>query len=102
MPETISDRDAHTNDIVEYNLVTVILDPESDDLDSVYLKAAATFIKHKLNRSNGSLRHAARSLNTTHSTLSRILTKYHERSKDLPNDSAHTSECYTLAHSAAA
>ena len=102
LSEAISDRNVHTNDVAEYNLVTVILDSELDDLDSVYLKAAAIFIKHKLNRSNGSLRHAARSLNTTHSTLSRILTKYHERSKDLPNGSAHTSECYTLAHSAAA
>ena len=102
VPQTISDDDAHTNDIPEYDFVTVVLDPESDDLDSVYLKAAATFIKHKLNKSNGSLRHAARSLNTTHSTLSRILTKHREQSKNSPNGSPHNSQYSTLTNSAAA
>ena len=102
LPQTISDRDADTNDIPEYDFVTVILDPESDDLDSVYLKAAATFIKHKLSKSNGSLRHAARSLNTTHSTLSRILTKHREQSEKSLNGSPHNSQYPTLAHSAAA
>lgn len=62
------------------NLVTVTLDPDKDDLDSVYVKAAATFIEHALKQSNGNLRGAARSMNTTHSTLSRILRKNRERS----------------------
>lgn len=64
---------------VEKNLVTVMLDPDTDDLDTVYVKAAATFIEHALKQSNGNLRRAARSMNTTHSTLSRILKKNKER-----------------------
>lgn len=61
------------------SLLTVILDPETDDLDSVYVKAAATFVEYALKRSNGNLRRAARSINTTHSTISRILKKNQER-----------------------
>lgn len=57
------------------HLVTVILDPDKDDLDSVYVKAAATLIEHALKQNNGNLRRTARSMNTTHSTLSRILKK---------------------------
>lgn len=60
------------------NLVTVTLDADTDDLDSVYVKAAATFIEHALKRSRGNLRRAARSMGTTHSTLSRILKKHKE------------------------
>jgi transcriptional regulator with PAS, ATPase and Fis domain len=60
--------------------VTVMLDPDTDDLDSVYVKAASTLIEHVLQQSNGNLRRAARSMNTTHSTLSRILKKSRERS----------------------
>lgn len=59
--------------------VTVMLDPDTDDLDSVYVKAASTLIEHVLQQSNGNLRRAARSMNTTHSTLSRILKKSRER-----------------------
>lgn len=102
LPEMKTDHEAVSDDFVRRNFVTVVLDPESDDLDSVYLKAAATFIEHKLNKSNGSLRLAARSLNTTHSTLSRILTKHRERSKNSPNGPPHNSQHCTLAHSAAA
>jgi transcriptional regulator with PAS, ATPase and Fis domain len=61
------------------NFLIVTLDPETDDLDSVYVKAAATFVEHALKRSNGNLRRAARSINTTHSTISRILKKNQER-----------------------
>ncbi|MEQ1765578.1 MAG: sigma 54-interacting transcriptional regulator [Pyrinomonadaceae bacterium] len=61
------------------SFLTVMLDPETDDLDSVYVKAAATFVEHALKRSNGNLRRAARSINTTHSTISRILKKNQER-----------------------
>ena len=61
------------------NLLIVTLDPETDDLDSVYVKAAATLVEHALKRSNGNLRRAARSINTTHSTISRILKKNQER-----------------------
>ncbi|MBX3295436.1 MAG: sigma-54-dependent Fis family transcriptional regulator [Acidobacteria bacterium] len=60
------------------NLVTVTLDADTDDLDSVYVKAAATFIEHALKKSRGNLRRAARSIGTTHSTLSRILKKHKE------------------------
>lgn len=102
LPEMKADHEAVSDDFVRRNLVTVILDPESDDLDTVYLKAAATFIEHKLSKSNGSLRLAARSLNTTHSTLSRILTKHRERSKNSPKGSPNNLQHCALAHSAAA
>lgn len=61
------------------NVVTVILDASTDDLDSAYVKAAASLIEHALKRSRGNLRKAARSMGTTHSTLSRILKKHQER-----------------------
>jgi two-component system response regulator AtoC len=70
------------------NLLIVTLDPETDDLDSVYVKAAATFVEHALKRSNGNLRRAARSINTTHSTISRILKKNQERFVSPPNAGA--------------
>lgn len=66
------------------NIVTVTLDADTDDLDSVYVKAAATFIEHALKRSRGNLRRAARSIGTTHSTISRILKKHRERVADDP------------------
>ena len=61
------------------SFLTVVLDPETDDLDSVYVKAASTFVEYALKQSNGNLRRAARSINTTHSTISRILKKNNER-----------------------
>lgn len=79
------------------NLVTVTLDADTDDLDSVYVKAAATFIEHALKRSRGNLRRAARSMGTTHSTLSRILKKHKE---SVANSAYPTSE--QQAYSAAA
>ncbi|MGB4989736.1 MAG: sigma 54-interacting transcriptional regulator [Pyrinomonadaceae bacterium] len=63
----------------ENNYLTVTLDPATDDLDSVYIKSAAIFVEDALQRSNGNLRRAARSINTTHSTISRILKKNQER-----------------------
>ncbi len=102
LPETNSDREADLEGIAERNFVTVLLDPESDDLDSIYVKAAATFIEHALNKSNGSLRLAARSMNTTHSTLSRILKKHRERVEDSPKSPPQNSQYRALAFSAAA
>lgn len=64
------------------NIVTVTLDTNTDDLDSAYVKAAATLIEHALKKSRGNLRRAARSMGTTHSTLSRILKKHKERVQD--------------------
>jgi transcriptional regulator with PAS, ATPase and Fis domain len=81
------------------NLVTVMLDPDTDDLDSVYVKAAATFIEHALKQSNGNLRRAARSMGTTHSTLSRILRKHREQFTHLSNGSQ---EYPPIAYAAAA
>ena len=78
------------------NIVTVTLDADTDDLDSVYVKAAATFIEHALKKSRGNLRGAARSLGTTHSTLSRILKKHKERSLGIQAQPAHTS-AYSIA-----
>ncbi len=68
------------------SLLTVILDPETDDLDSVYVKSASIFIEHALKRSNGNLRRAARSINTTHSTITRILKRNQERFVDTSDD----------------
>lgn len=76
------DRCFHFEEPVSHDnesLLTVVLDPETDDLDSVYVKAASTFVEHALKQSNGNLRRAARSINTTHSTISRILKKNNER-----------------------
>jgi len=79
------------------NLVTVMLDPDTDDLDSVYVKAAATFIEHALKQSNGNLRRAARSMGTTHSTLSRILKKNQERFMNPPNSPPIEAVAYSAA-----
>jgi DNA-binding NtrC family response regulator len=97
LPETDSDREADLEGVAERKFVTVLLDPESDDLDSIYVKAAATFIEHALNKSNGSLRLAARSMNTTHSTLSRILRKHKERSANAPTNSQYRALTYSAA-----
>lgn len=59
--------------------LTITLDPENDDLQSVYVKAAGALVEHVVKQSNGNYRRAARSLNTTHSTVSRILKLNQER-----------------------
>lgn len=97
LPQAGSTSEPSIDDTSQYHLVTVTLDPDSDDLDSVYLKAAATFIKHKLSKSNGSLRLAAKSLNTTHSTLSRILTKHRERSENSPMVTQYRAQVHSSA-----
>ena len=60
----------------EDDLITVTFDPKFDDLDAVYLKAAASVILHVLTENHGSLRRAASKLGATHSTLTRILQKF--------------------------
>jgi DNA-binding NtrC family response regulator len=60
----------------EDDLITVTFDPKFDDLDAVYLKAAASVILHVLAENDGSLRRAASKLGATHSTLTRILQKF--------------------------
>lgn len=102
LPEANSNHEAYRGEEFEANFVTVLLDPYTDDLDSIYVKAAATFIEHTLSKSNGSLRLAARSLNTTHSTLSRILRKHRERAENSPNTSPQNSQYRSRAYSAAA
>lgn len=67
---------------IQRHLITITLDPENDDLETIYIKAAATFIEHTLKQSNGSFRGAARSLGITHSTISRILKKHQDRMSD--------------------
>jgi sigma-54 dependent transcriptional regulator, acetoin dehydrogenase operon transcriptional activator AcoR len=64
------------------NLVTVTFDPKTDDLDSIYLKAAGNVIEKVLSENNGNLRRAARKMGVTHSTLSRILKKFKAISED--------------------
>lgn len=63
------------------SFVTVTFDSASDNLDSIYVKAAGTMIRHVLQQNEGNLRKSARIMGATHSTLSRILKKYYE----LPN-----------------
>ncbi len=58
------------------NLITVTFDPKSDDLDTIYVKAAASVILHVLAENDGSLRRTASKLGATHSTLTRILQKF--------------------------
>ncbi len=65
------------------DLVTVTFDSGKEDLDSIYLKAAGTFIKQALKQNNGNLRQTARSMGATHSTLSRILKKFDDRTDRL-------------------
>lgn len=60
------------------NFVTVTFDPKSDDLDSIYLKAAGSVIQHVLSEHNGNFRQAANALGANHSTLSRILDKFNQ------------------------
>lgn len=60
------------------NFVTVTFDPKSDDLDSIYLKAAGSVIQHLLSEHNGNFRQAATALGANHSTLSRILDKFNQ------------------------
>jgi len=79
------------------NIVTVMLDADTDDLDTVYIKAAAKFIEHALKQSNGNLRRAARSIGTTHSTLSRILRKNQERSAPVHSDVPYRPAAYSVA-----
>jgi transcriptional regulator with GAF, ATPase, and Fis domain len=74
------------------NFVTVSFNPALEDLDSIYVKAAGTMIRHVLQQNEGNLRRSARAMGATHSTLSRILKKYHERfsvqDQPLPTHSA--------------
>lgn len=57
--------------------ITVAFNPKTETLDSIYLKAAGNVIGHILAENGGSLRSAARDLGVEHSTLSRILKKFH-------------------------
>lgn len=63
------------------NLVTITFDAGREDLDSVYLKAAGNVIQHVLKQNDDNLRRTARAMNTTHSTLLRILKKYNAKGK---------------------
>ena len=58
------------------DLVTVTFDPKSDDLDTIYLKAAGNVIRHVVSEHNGNMRSAAKALSVNHSTISRILEKF--------------------------
>lgn len=58
------------------NLLTVTFDTLTDDLDSIYLKAAGNIIQHVLARNDGNLRQTSRDLGATHSTILRIMRKF--------------------------
>lgn len=61
--------------------ITVAFSPKTETLDSIYLKAAGNVIEHILAENGGSLRSAARALGVEHTTLSRILKKFHSSSE---------------------
>ena len=82
----LNNSEEETNNISRYDFrladedfITVAFDPKTDDLDSIYLKAAGNVIKHILTENGGNLRSAARNLGANHTTLSRILTKFNAR-----------------------
>jgi len=69
--------------VVEYdfrlnseNLIPFTIDPSTDDLDSIYVKAARILINHRLAENNNSIRQTAQSLGTAHSTICRLLAKF--------------------------
>lgn len=62
----------------ENGFITITLDPRADDLDDIYIKAAAPVIQHVLSQNNGNLRRSASKLGVNHMTLTRILKKYQE------------------------
>ena len=61
------------------DFVTVTFDPQSDDLDAIYLKAAGCVIRHVLSENDNNLRRTAKKLGANHTTLSRILKKFDSR-----------------------
>lgn len=63
---------------MENGFITITLDPRLDDLDDIYIKAAAPVIQHVLTQHNGNLRRSASKLGVNHMTLIRILKKYQE------------------------
>jgi transcriptional regulator with PAS, ATPase and Fis domain len=69
----------HDFRLVDEDLITVAFDPKTVTLDQIYLKAAGSVIQHILAENGGNLRSAARDLGANHTTLSRILTKFHSR-----------------------
>lgn len=78
-------------------LVTVMLDPEKDDLETIYIKAAATFIEHALRQPNGSLRNVAKSMGSSHTTLARILRKHKNQTTCSPQYSSTPGLAYAAA-----
>ncbi len=70
------------------NLVTITFDAGREDLDSVYLKAAGNVIQHVLKQNDDNLRRTARAMNTTHTTLLRILKNYNAKRNVLETNRA--------------
>jgi DNA-binding NtrC family response regulator len=64
--------------------ILIFVTKTSDDLDSIYLKAAGTVIQHVLVKHNGNFRRAANALGANHSTLSRILKKFNQSYNQKP------------------
>jgi DNA-binding NtrC family response regulator len=62
------------------NLISVTFDPQTDDLDQIYLKAAGSVIQHVLVENGGNLRRAAQTLGATHPTISRIFKEFNKNS----------------------
>lgn len=81
--------DLTENELQEENLITVTFNLCTEDLQQIYIKAAAIAIKHLLAENDGSFRQAAKILRADHTTLSRILAKFDEGDKikhfPLPN-----------------
>jgi hypothetical protein len=73
LAETVVEYDFRT---ASDNLITLTIDPKTDDLDSIYVKAAGILINHRLAENNNSIRQTAQSLGTAHSTICRLLAKF--------------------------
>lgn len=71
--ETVIEYDFRT---VSNDLITLTIDPKTDDLDSIYTRAAGILINHRLAENNNSIRQTAKELGTAHSTICRLLAKF--------------------------
>ena len=58
--------------------VVITFDPRNESLETLYIKTAASVINHLLLENGNRLRQAANTLGATHTTLSRILSRYED------------------------
>lgn len=79
--DEIAETDKAVSRISSDDVVTVSFNLATDDLESIYLKAAGTVIDHILASEQGSFRKAAKILGVKHTTLSRIMDRLNAQIK---------------------